>query len=298
MDRRESSRMDQCCMTAGAMVERFPVFRSDLVGRPQSGSAAAKKGKKKTMRAPALFERRRWAKRRRRIVEKNIGHGLFDRRKPLGSYGDGKFYGRHARQFRKIAGARSASGSPERTWAADRRRMGRLVEAGLRRAGCRRRQVHRTAGHRFRKDGSRSEENLRILRQGGSHRQCRRLEIRLPQSRPRIQQTGRIRDRELPARTYRSRESDVRTGRLLGQQGRRQPVGLHPEIRRAFPAVAHQGRQCHQDQPTIDFEAIFNAAYKQGLEAYYVEIRTTNDIPPMECAEKSAEYLSAAKFVK
>ena len=48
---------------------------------------------------------------------------------------------------------------------------------------------------------------------------------------------------------------------------------------------------------TIDFEAIFNAAYKQGLEAYYVEIEA-NDIPPMECAEKSAEYLSAAKFVK
>lgn len=48
---------------------------------------------------------------------------------------------------------------------------------------------------------------------------------------------------------------------------------------------------------TVDFEAIFNAAYKCGLEAYYVEIEA-NSIPIMECAEKSAEYLSSAKFVK
>ena len=48
---------------------------------------------------------------------------------------------------------------------------------------------------------------------------------------------------------------------------------------------------------TVDFEAIFNAAYKCGLEAYYVEIEA-NSIPIMECAEKSAQYLSSAKFVK
>ena len=48
---------------------------------------------------------------------------------------------------------------------------------------------------------------------------------------------------------------------------------------------------------TVDFEAIFNAAYKQGLQSYYVEIES-NSIPSMECAAKSAEYLAAAKFVK
>lgn len=48
---------------------------------------------------------------------------------------------------------------------------------------------------------------------------------------------------------------------------------------------------------TVDFEAIFNAAYKQGLESYYVEIES-NAIPPMDCAQKSAEYLMTSKFVK
>lgn len=48
---------------------------------------------------------------------------------------------------------------------------------------------------------------------------------------------------------------------------------------------------------TIDFESIFDAAYKQGLEAYYVEIEA-NSLPPMVCAEKSAYYLNSSKFVK
>jgi len=48
---------------------------------------------------------------------------------------------------------------------------------------------------------------------------------------------------------------------------------------------------------TIDFKAIFDAAYKQGLEAYYVEIEA-NALPPMVCAQKSADYLEISKFVK
>ena len=48
---------------------------------------------------------------------------------------------------------------------------------------------------------------------------------------------------------------------------------------------------------TIDFESIFKAAYKQGLEEYYVEIEAKS-LPPMLCARKSAEYLNVSKFVK
>ena len=48
---------------------------------------------------------------------------------------------------------------------------------------------------------------------------------------------------------------------------------------------------------TVDFEAIFNAAYKQGMQSYFVEIES-NAIPSMECAAKSAEYLTTSKFVK
>ena len=48
---------------------------------------------------------------------------------------------------------------------------------------------------------------------------------------------------------------------------------------------------------TIDFKSIFEAAYKQGLEAYYVEIEA-NALPPMVCAQKSADYLETSKFVK
>ena len=47
----------------------------------------------------------------------------------------------------------------------------------------------------------------------------------------------------------------------------------------------------------IKDDNVIGASQTIDFEAYYVEIEA-NDIPPMECAEKSAEYLSAAKFVK
>ncbi|MDD3108082.1 MAG: sugar phosphate isomerase/epimerase [Alistipes sp.] len=48
---------------------------------------------------------------------------------------------------------------------------------------------------------------------------------------------------------------------------------------------------------TVDFEAIFNSGYKQGIESFYVECEASK-VPPMECVAKSAEYLLNAKFVK
>ena len=83
------------------------------------------------------------------------------------SYGDGKFYGRTPAEFRKMAedvGIRVTGAH-----------LGRGYDAGWEdwwKQACDAQaavggKVHRTAGHRFREDGSRSEKNLRILRQGG-----------------------------------------------------------------------------------------------------------------------------------
>ena len=64
-----------------------------------------------------------------------------------------------------------------------------------------------------------------------------------------------------------------------------------------FPLLHIKDEDIIGASETIDFESIFDAAYKQGLEAYYVEIEA-NSLPPMVCAQKSADYLDVSKFVK
>ncbi|MFI3314167.1 MAG: TIM barrel protein [Rikenellaceae bacterium] len=52
------------------------------------------------------------------------------------------------------------------------------------------------------------------------------------------------------------------------------------------------------DSGTMDFEAIFIAAYSVGIEDYYVEVEQYSPLPPEGCVEKSYEFLEVAPYVK
>ena len=112
MDRREFLKKSML-LTAGAMVGGS-LFSEATLSAAQSGSAA---GKKKNDRAPALFDRGRYGQRRRRIVEKNIGHGVIRPPKPLHTETVNSTAARPPNSARWPK--TSASGSPERTSAAD-----------------------------------------------------------------------------------------------------------------------------------------------------------------------------------
>ncbi len=48
----------------------------------------------------------------------------------------------------------------------------------------------------------------------------------------------------------------------------------------------------------IDFEAIFNAAYAQGMKDYYVEVEKYELPSPEACVQKSFDFLEVAPYVK
>lgn len=48
---------------------------------------------------------------------------------------------------------------------------------------------------------------------------------------------------------------------------------------------------------TIDFEKIFNAAYKNKIRDFYVEVERYT-MPPSNCVQRSHDFLNAADFVK
>lgn len=51
------------------------------------------------------------------------------------------------------------------------------------------------------------------------------------------------------------------------------------------------------DSGEIDFESIFNAAYKNDMENYYVEVERYT-LPPEICVERSFDFLDVATYVK
>ncbi|CDN31415.1 Sugar phosphate isomerase/epimerase [Mucinivorans hirudinis] len=48
---------------------------------------------------------------------------------------------------------------------------------------------------------------------------------------------------------------------------------------------------------TVDFEAIFNAANAQGIKDYYVEVERYTQ-PPLNCVQRSFDFLETAAYVK
>lgn len=52
------------------------------------------------------------------------------------------------------------------------------------------------------------------------------------------------------------------------------------------------------DTGELDFEAIFNAAYAEGITDYYVEVERYTPLPAEGCVQKSFDYLDVAPYVK
>ena len=247
-----------------------PCFPKRPCRPPKSGSRTAFRGRKKRSGSSSIRSGAIWAKTPRGSLQKisDMGYSAAE----TASYGDGKFYGRTPAEFRKmaedvgIAGHRSAP--RPRTRQERRAWLHRLVEAGLRRAGCRRRQVHRhcrasTSGRRDADlqrttattstsvgEPSRTRPGLRF----GYHNHAARVQQ---------DQDGQVIEDYLLEHTDPDKVV-LRTGRILGQQGRRQSVGLHSEIRRPLPAAAHQGRGYHRSQRDDRFRVDLQGGLQAG----------------------------------
>lgn len=80
-------------------------------------------------------------------------------------------------------------------------------------------------------------------------------------------------------------------------QGGKDPVEYLQKYPGRFPVLHIKDDSIIGDSGKIDFKAIFDAAYAQGMEDFYVEVEKYQ-LPPEICVEKSFDYLNAAEFVK
>ncbi len=64
-----------------------------------------------------------------------------------------------------------------------------------------------------------------------------------------------------------------------------------------FPLLHIKDESIIGDSGKIDFEPIFDAAYKNGMEEFYVEVEK-NTLPPEICVERSFDFLDVADYVK
>lgn len=64
-----------------------------------------------------------------------------------------------------------------------------------------------------------------------------------------------------------------------------------------FPVLHIKDDSIIGNSGKLDFEAIFNAAYAQGMEDFFVEVEKY-ELPQEICVQQSFDYLNAAPFVK
>ncbi len=81
------------------------------------------------------------------------------------------------------------------------------------------------------------------------------------------------------------------------KQGGQDPVAYLDKYAGRFPLLHIKDDSIIGDSGKMDFEAIFNAAYAQGMKDFYVEVEKYT-LPAEICVEKSFDYLNAATFVK
>lgn len=81
------------------------------------------------------------------------------------------------------------------------------------------------------------------------------------------------------------------------KQAGHDPVEYLNKYAGRFPVLHIKDDSIIGNSGNIDFEAIFNAAYAQGMEDFYVEVEQY-ELPAEICVEKSFDYLNAAAFVK
>jgi sugar phosphate isomerase/epimerase len=80
-------------------------------------------------------------------------------------------------------------------------------------------------------------------------------------------------------------------------QGGYNPVDYLQKYAGRFPLLHIKDDSIIGNSGKMDFEAIFNAAYAQGMKDFYVEVEQY-ELPAEISVEKSYDYLEAAPFVK
>ncbi|MCC8036146.1 MAG: TIM barrel protein, partial [Rikenellaceae bacterium] len=79
--------------------------------------------------------------------------------------------------------------------------------------------------------------------------------------------------------------------------GNQDPVEYLNKYPGRFPVLHIKDESIIGESGRLDFEAIFDAAYAQGMEDYYVEVEEYT-LPPEICVQQSWDYLNNAAFVK
>ncbi len=80
-------------------------------------------------------------------------------------------------------------------------------------------------------------------------------------------------------------------------KGGKSPVEYLNKYAGRFPVLHIKDETIIGDSGELDFGSIFDAAYKQGMEDYYVEVERYT-LPAENCVEKSYDFLFNADYVK
>lgn len=75
------------------------------------------------------------------------------------------------------------------------------------------------------------------------------------------------------------------------------PIDYLERYKGRFPLLHIKDENVIGDSGKLDFKKIFKAAYKQGMQAFFVEVEHYKNTP-MQDVKESYEYLNNAKFVK
>lgn len=81
------------------------------------------------------------------------------------------------------------------------------------------------------------------------------------------------------------------------KEGGQDPVDYLTRHAGRFPVLHIKDDSIIGDSGKIDFKSIFEAAYKQGMKNFYVEVEKY-PLPAEICVEKSFDFLNGADFVK
>lgn len=80
-------------------------------------------------------------------------------------------------------------------------------------------------------------------------------------------------------------------------EGGQDPVAYLNKYAGRFPVLHIKDDSIIGNSGKLDFEAIFNAAYAQGMKDYFVEVERY-ELPAEICVEKSFDFLNGAAYVK
>ncbi len=81
------------------------------------------------------------------------------------------------------------------------------------------------------------------------------------------------------------------------KEGGQNPVDYLKKYPGRFPVLHIKDDSIIGDSGKIDFAPIFEAAYAQGMEDFYVEVEQYT-LPPENCVQKSFDFLEVAPYVK